>query len=275
MMAVIRDVNDGKVALVSGVKWAEFLKPLTTGGWFWAEDGIFRKVASGLGHETPWRHADPKIPGQTRDCKYLQLIANAIQQHPVPGTANTAVPKFCMDCYKVVMKLRGLGDVAAVEMWQQKGEASRWPCKVGADYRNYTGSHWGAYFYCRGVEEGQKRLAQVEKWRDENLPGVEVFLKRGCTEYERDIGPSSKWEYTERAEQIEAEAEQVIDPGPVFAGQPDVIASSVHARWFKWELDLSRTLNYDKYDPLSVAQRELVAAQENEVFEKDGEVFDG
>jgi hypothetical protein len=262
------------------VKWGRYLEPLTRAGWFWDNDGVLRKIQAGLAHLTPWRHSPTPIPGQTQDCKYLQLVAKAIRDH-APGS--TAQPAFCMDCYKVVMKLRSLGDVAVVELWQQFGEASEWACKVGADMRNYTGSHWGAYFYCRGMEAGQRRLKQVEQWRDANLPGVEVFLKRGCTEYERDTGPSSRWESDPIADEIEREAGMFIDPGPIIHNQPDVLADSVHSRWHDWNRDLSRTLNYDRYDPLSVANRELMKyteddenahGEESPVFEFDGELFE-
>jgi hypothetical protein len=153
------------------------------------------------------------------------------------------VPKFCRDCYKVVAPLRDLGQVLAVEEWQQFGEAAKWACKVGADRRNYTQIAWGAFFYCRGLEAGLDRLDEVRAWLDENLPGVHAFLKRGCTEYEAEIGDSARWDDGDmvRATKIEAEAEMYIDPGEMLQQQPAHLVPHVHKKWQEWAR-MTRTL---------------------------------
>jgi hypothetical protein len=215
--------------------WIETMRPAQAQGWIWNDDGVLRKFATGQAVDTPWRHSTVRIPGAKRDCKYLQMIFELVLKNV------RAVPKFCMECYKVVVYPRHLGDVAKIETWQQDGDSKQYACKVGADKRGYTRSPWGAYWYCRGPVEGRERLEYVTRWVRKNLgDDVEVFLKRGCTEYENEMPESDKWEYHEFAERLENEAEELIDPGPILQGQPDVIAHRIHKEWLAWARSVDR-----------------------------------
>jgi hypothetical protein len=199
-------------------------------GWYWDGNGVFRKLANGQPWDHGWRFSPTRIPGIERDCKYQHMIFFA-------GIKDCGtVPRFCRYCWKVVVPLANLKQVLAIEEWQQNGEAAGWACKVGGDFRSYTQISWGAFFYCRGREAGLERLDQVRAWLDENLPGVRAFLKRGCTEFEAEIGDSAKWDDGDivKAIKIEAEAEQFIDPGEVLMQQPAHLVPYVHEKWREW-----------------------------------------
>jgi len=210
------------------LNWVDALAPWTgfQGGWYWDDLGVFRRILQGQRPKCAWRYSPTRIPDRKRDCAYLHMLFDAALKKV------GAVPEFCMECYKVVVYPRDLADVGAIENWQQNGEAAGWACKVGADRRPYTNHFWGAYFYCRGLEEARSRYAKVAAWVDENLgDDVEVIIKRGCTEYENVFHDSEQWRTTDQSLKIEAEAEMVIDPGDSPCIQPDVLGFDTYHVW--------------------------------------------
>jgi hypothetical protein len=127
--------------------------------------------------------------------------------------------------------------------WQQQ---SGWACKAGAERRPYTQRVWGAYFYCRGVEEGRERYKAVRKWVDENLgEHIKVFLKRACTEFEQHMGDSDKWEKLPHQEEIEKEArERVFGYDPSNLRQTEAVQHHVYDVWDQWEKDNQPPVTY-------------------------------
>ena len=146
------------------------------------------------------------------------------------------VPSFCHNCYKVVIAPTDLDQVEKIGKWQRSTcEDNGWPCKVGAEVRPYVKRKWGAYFYCRGLEEGKERHRLVREWVDGNLgTDVRVFLKRGCTEFEIALGDSDKWEMINRQDEVEKEARKVIDYKPERSLQ-DVVDTHTYQNWNEWE----------------------------------------
>lgn len=189
--------------------------------------------------DSPWIHAPHHIPGSREagvDCGVLTILQNY-------GLKNKSVPLFCMECYKVVVCPQSLAQVHKIEKWQADLGVA---CKVGAERRSYTQRGWGAYFYCRGLEESRERYKQVREWVDENLgEDIKVFIKRACTEFEQDLGASDKWKTAEyetadgsfTQEDLEKEFfEKVLEYTPMKEKQSDV---SVHNTWDIWD-------NWDK-----------------------------
>jgi len=232
--------------------WVGALEEYQPKGWMWDENGIFKRAFLGMPMETAWRFSPTRIPGQKKDCVYLHMIFFAALRMA------QSIPKFCLDCYKVVIYPRNIADVAIIEDWQQNGKAKKWACKVGADRRPFTPARWGAYFYCRGLKAGQNRLEEVIRWSLVHLPhlepGKDIFLKRGCTEYENEMPESHKWTRTPLGERLENEAEELIDPGMMLHGQPDHGGQRTHKIWRSWAPWVDRSTV--KYDPASVAERE-------------------
>ena len=156
------------------------------------------------------------------------------------------VPSFCMDCYKVVIMPETLDQVHRIADWQQ-GECTdnEWPCKVGAERRNYTQRKWGAYFYCRGVDKGRERYKKVREWVDNNLgEDVKVILKRACTEFEQHIGDSDKWELLPDQEDIEKEFLEIVEYDPRGKPQAEAIQHHVYDIWDIWDEDNQDPVTY-------------------------------
>jgi len=221
------------------INWVAQLEPLTRGGWYWGMDGRFRMKAMVQPHDTPWHHAPVPIPGSLEsgvDCGILTIFHNHVFNQQ-------SVHSFCMDCYKVVVVPETKEQVHKIAEWQHSLGVA---CKVGAERRNYTQRKWGAYFYCRGVEEGRERYKMVRKWVDENLgKDIKVFLKRACTEFEQHMGDSDKWEKIPNQEEIEKEGiKDIFDYSPVPPIQASAIQHHVWDVWDAWEEDNRAPVTY-------------------------------
>jgi len=204
------------------------MRPLVAkGGWIWGTDGKLRMFRATEPNDSPWIHAPHRIPESEEagvDCGILTIMHNHVLQRK-------AAPTFCMECYKVVIVPKSLEHVHKIHEWQQGLGVA---CKVGAERRPYTQRVWGAYFYCRGVEQGRERYKQVREWVDENLgEDVVVFLKRACTEFEQNLGDSDQWEKIPNQDEIEKEfLGEVLDYEPFSTYQSDV---SQHDTWDIWD----------------------------------------
>ena len=225
------------------IDWVAALAPIADKkGWVWGLDGKFRPLAYTQTYNTPWLHTQTSIAGMKEaslDCGVLTIMHNHVFN-------KKAVHSFCMECYKVVVVLETLEQVHQMADWQQTACVdNEWPCKVGAERRPYTQRVWGAYFYCRGVEEGRERYKAVRAWVDENLgKDIKVFLKRACTEFEQHLGDSDKWEKIPRQDEIEAEGREVIAFEPSLLGQSKIIQHHVWDTWNEWDKDNQSPVTY-------------------------------
>ena len=210
--------------------WVQLFKPLTdTGEWIWGLDGMLRPRRLVHPIDTAWIYAKPRMEGTDEagfDCGGLTIMHNLV-------FAQKAVHSFCMECYKVAACPKSLVQAHKIAEWQAETD---WAGKVGSETREYTQRVWGAYWYCRGVEQGRERYKVVRKWVDENLgEDVKVFLKRGCTEFEQHMGASDKWEKIPDQDELEAEALKVLDLPPVHATQCEAVRHHVLHCWELWD----------------------------------------
>ncbi|KPK37048.1 MAG: hypothetical protein AMJ69_12720, partial [Gammaproteobacteria bacterium SG8_47] len=65
-------------------------------------------------------------------------------------------------------------------------------------------------------------------------PDVPVILKRACTEFEHEVGPSDKWEVTDEQRHIEALVDRWVVQDPMVQDQPDYLINRVHRRWVEF-----------------------------------------
>lgn len=114
------------------------------------------------------------------------------------------IPEMCQNCYKVVVRPSKYVDF--LQLYGIMKEKLLYPSKIGIEMREAVDALYGAYWYCTGREEGLERLDQV---KNEVFP-LDAFLKRGCTEYEREFGPSDKWEVKSWQIHIEEEVDSQI-----------------------------------------------------------------
>jgi hypothetical protein len=139
------------------------------------EDGKFvpRNVAAA--YEVPWVYV--KTVPDSR-CDVYQVVFHQTLKH---------IHSFCRECYKVVVRPRTLAELFDLYELQKEMDV---PSKCGLEHRDTTHGLYGGYFYCRGLEQGQRRYEQVKEAVNKQISkGVPVLLKRYCTEYE--IGPDA------------------------------------------------------------------------------------
>lgn len=115
------------------------------------------------------------------------------------------LPPPCKQCWKVVYAPQGLSELIEIQKLQS---SMALPAKCGTETRDYTSGLGGyrAFWYCpfnKGLEGGRAHFeriksALVKKFGEElildRLDKGHFFLKRGCTEFERDFGPSDSWD---------------------------------------------------------------------------------
>jgi hypothetical protein len=154
------------------------------------------------------------------------------------------VPLGCMDCYKIVVRPRTYDQLLKLEEAQTElGFAS----KCGVEIRPAVKGLYGGYFYNRGLDEARKKLKTIKRAYDlivrEADPfyeGIDIIIKRGCTEFEHAIGPSDQWQTTGRQLEVDAEINKRIywpnDPLP--PSQKEIDAT--HDIWVQFAY---------KYDP--------------------------
>jgi len=95
------------------------------------------------------------------------------------------IPKYCFECYKVLVEPRTVVELFKLLIVMEKinllNDNTR---KVMVEGRvGITGAYKG-YVYCRGLKEGGEVLDIVRQVvSDEISPDVHVVLKRGCSEF--------------------------------------------------------------------------------------------
>lgn len=160
------------------------------------------------------------------------------------------VPIACHSCWKVVIMPRNLEELMATWIMQLEIEH---PCKCGTEgNRANTNRIYGGYWYNNSIEEGMecyRRITHALKnqieWRtsfagvpirarfgNEYLPEPgtlpKVILKRGCTEYEQNCGPSDQWVIGE--DQVELE-NIVLESFDLEVSQPKQTENHLASIW--------------------------------------------
>ena len=226
------------------IDWVAALKPLADIRMYrWNKEGKFEITNPAQQHDIPWLHAGSVSEGfdeEGVDCGVLIIYHDYVFK-------GKSVHSVCMDCYKVSIVPQTLEHVHKIADWQN-GEVLEWgwASKVGMEKRSYTFRPWGAYFYCRGLEQGRERYKIVRKWVDENLgEDVEVYLKRGCTEFETSMGPSDKWKMIPGQRALEIEGREKIFNMPAWRGaQAPAIQHWIYNAWDEWDRVIQRPVTY-------------------------------
>ena len=95
------------------------------------------------------------------------------------------IPKYCFDCYKVLIAPRTIMEFFKVLMILEKIalplDNTR---KFMVEGRDDSAGTYKCFIYCVGIEEGSEVLKDVQKVVAEEIsPLVGVTLKRGCSEF--------------------------------------------------------------------------------------------
>ncbi len=119
--------------------------------------------------------------------------------------AQAAVPFGCRDCYKVKVTTRTPRQLLALApLVQATGQTAK--SGIETDTGNDE-SRFSTLFYSRGLERARAlhRALRARMDADRRLgPGVEMTIKRGCSNYEAKLGRSDAYTFDPRMEAVEA-----------------------------------------------------------------------
>ncbi len=147
------------------------------------------------------------------------------------------VPIECQSCWKVVVRPTTLQQLYHLLFIQK---ALNLPSKCGIERRDSVCGNYGGYFYNHSIHEGLECLKLVRKNVTDNIKNgedVEVFLKRGCTEFEHRAGDSRFWTFTEEQVAVEALVMQNVDHEVEKTLQPENIQIDVEQRWIEFAFE--------------------------------------
>jgi hypothetical protein len=119
--------------------------------------------------------------------------------------AKSAVPDGCSACYKVKVVVRTLRELVAA--W---GIGKRVQCrsKWGTDLNNpYSQNVYAGYFYVSGLDAARELFKVLRETIDRHPklgPEIVITIKRGCSEYEAELGPSDQYSFTPEMAELEA-----------------------------------------------------------------------
>lgn len=213
-----------------------------TPGWYWTDDGKLERLPTGPAAEVPWSYHNMSFQCVKWHEIFFKYVADESMVH-----------SHCQQCFKVVISPRTIEELVALDNWQ--ATLSR-PCKCGAEIRDFVNRRrlYGGYFYNRGLEAGRECYQIVKAWaqfihdkdRYENVFMVHheapmpVFLKLGCSEFERALGHSRDYKVTEEQKKIEAALDDILafDPflpeGKKEFPQPESLKQYVRLTWLRW-----------------------------------------
>ena len=139
------------------------------------------------------------------------------------------------------------------------------PSKLGTEGdRPNSDKLYGAYFYTKSKEEGLSRYDQVTKemakglYYEYSLCGVpikeriepdfraRIILKRACTEFEQNVGPSDEWSWDEEQAETEMLAADAFVQDIISFKQTEHMIAHVIASWIH-HANQWHDLTYTKY----------------------------
>ena len=143
------------------------------------------------------------------------------------------IHSMCHQCYKIVIVPSSLNELLVVEKIMSKICREYFHCKCGIERRQIVDRKYGAYFYCRGKREADKRINKI---RSLVPPNINVFTKTGCTEFELEHGPFDKWEITQEQIDLEGEINSKVEVIPKNPPQTSKDINRVHTLWKEFAL---------------------------------------
>jgi hypothetical protein len=221
-------ISDEKVANLYNFKWLKSIdyfarvKPLLDSGrWSFTADGKIARKREGGAYVTPWV--------KVRRCPKRQCT----RHHRVLFRLFGVIPRFCFDCYKVVVRPRSVVELfKLLEVF--RGFPEHLACKCGLELRDYVPALYGGYVYSLGIDEGRELHRLVGDAVAEQIsPDVPVILKRACTEFELEYGDSEKWRYRPGWRLCEQWVDDHFRFPARAPDQPDFVQVSVMNNWFR------------------------------------------
>ena len=174
------------------------------------------------------------------------------------------LPPPCKQCWKIVYAPQSLTELMDMQKVQAK---LGFPAKCGTEQRDYTSGLGGyrAFWYCpfyAGLKGARAHFQRVkagliksftEELIESRQTKGQFFLKRGCTELERDFGPSEAWDKIDHSAKYNLLESVWEDPDEMVEEWPPIVYTNIK-RWIEYAVahnDLD-ALNYVKGRTLGV-----------------------
>ena len=138
-----------------------------------------------------------------------------------------AVPFGCRACFKIKISTRTLRALMAAK---DIAEATGLTTKSGSDVDNPTNTDlYSTYLYLDGLAAARKTYGEIRQALDQHPhlgPQVAATIKRGCTNYEHKLGPSDRYAFDPRLEDVETYLEaRFVDQKPPSATPKAAVTS--------------------------------------------------
>lgn len=156
------------------------------------------------------------------------------------------VPEFCkLRCYKVVVKVRNFFEAmrfrdTMLATPRLQGSLTPLQGKIGVDERDYTDGYFNGFIYCDGLEEALEKYQIVRSLLDEHVEDgkdIPVIIKRTCTEFEREHGPTDDefWQHmTPEDIDLQRKLEDIYAGIKASSVQPDWLQNKVISKMALW-----------------------------------------
>lgn len=147
------------------------------------------------------------------------------------------IPTRCFNCWKVVVRPANIQQLIATYKMQllMVKEDPKCFCKCGIELRDIVFGNYGAYFYANSMDEGLELYKKVRRHVDGHVNSdVPVILKRGCTEYEFDHGPSYQWKQPDNVEVIDKIIADHCQINDFNYKQTEIIKAKIMHSWMKF-----------------------------------------
>jgi len=200
------------------------IRELLRQGQLWINKDKLIEFKMTVFYDSPWIHVNPALD---RKCGlWSRIMFNRYK----------IIPKGCMQCWKLSAHPGNLDEAfKMLELQKRLGLAS----KTGMELRDYSGNldGWTSIWHCPlgcGLKKAREQHSLVEKAIQEKfgMDAPELVLKRGCTEMEKGIGASDKWETTATWEFKEKLIEAVFIPWPD-ASPPQYLEPYIKKKWIE------------------------------------------
>lgn len=106
------------------------------------------------------------------------------------------IPKYCFDCYKVLITVQSVLQLFKLLMLFDKIELSdNNSRKCMIDSRRLSSDVYKGFVYCRGLDEAKDICKIIDQSVSTNIsPTATVIVKRGCSEYSAKYPEYTKYE---------------------------------------------------------------------------------
>jgi hypothetical protein len=147
------------------------------------------------------------------------------------------IPSPCYECFKVVVNPRTVKELFVL---YERSKDLKINSKCGIEKRPFVFGPYSMFFYAHGLREGLRHYQEVRDTVNKSFStGVPVVLKRGCTLYELEMGPSDQWKVTPSQMEFESFlkeniSEEIMNWEIEAYSQPEELMDVVKRTWLEW-----------------------------------------